>query len=109
MAAAGSLPNESDKQPLLEKKRLEKTWSGRFALTSFDQHIPLDVSLTLSPFQKLFKYHKFPFKLVLHILVVAFASAVIICRSIQYSSFLSSSSTAIRTVLGSPYDPLVVG
>jgi hypothetical protein len=96
-----------ESRPLLS----EQKQTNRHSIPQFlhSSNVPIDLNLTLSPYQKMLRYNKFPFKFVLHVLIIAFAVAATITRNIEYSDFISSSSTSLRVLLGNAPDPSVVG
>ena len=56
--------------------------------------------MTMSPLEKLRKYHRIPFKLLFNLAVTALVTAFMISDNLQYASFVNASSTAFRKVLG---------
>jgi hypothetical protein len=83
------------------------TDASRYSLVSLD--VPLDVSLTISPLEKFRKYRKFPFKFMLHVLIIAFSCAGMISRNVEYADFIASTSTTMRLALGCSVDPSLIG
>lgn len=103
----GDAKNSSYEAVPLMRAHRTTSETSRYSLISFD--VPLDLSLTISPLEKFRKYRKFPFKFLLHVLIIAFSCAGMISRNIEYADFIASTSTTLRITLGCSVDPLVVG
>ena len=88
----------NDTSPLLERRDCAQKSHAPHSI--FFQHVPFELSLTLSPMSKLSLYQKIPFKMILHILVMVFALAATLTRNTEYAHFSSSTTTTLRILLG---------
>jgi hypothetical protein len=55
--------------------------------------------LTMSPIEKLWKYHRIPFKLLLNITVTVLITVFMISDNLQYASYVNASSENFRRML----------
>ena len=98
------------------KRRLERAsiWGGGTSTNSADDDDLISTSatplirarpmtikdqLTLSPVEKLVKYRRIPFKLILNLAVVALITAYIVSDNQQYAGYVNAMSTSFRALL----------